>query len=111
MLGDPGRLAAAARLFGGVEELNIDSQAAWSSGWPRLDNRKKNGREGFAGGTQLILYRKDLSALKRRLAGIPPEQYDAAYQSEHKRLDWQPGGRAREVQTGDQVIPSDIFRP
>ena len=83
MLGAPGRLAAAARLFGGVEELNIDSQAAWSSGWQRLDNRKKNGREGFAGGTQLILYRKDLSALKRRLAGIPPEQYDAAYQSEH----------------------------
>ncbi len=83
VLGDPVRLAAAARLFSGVEGLNVDSQAAWSSGWPRLDNRKKNGREGFAGGTQLVLYRTDLTALRQRLASIPPEQYDATYQSEH----------------------------
>jgi hypothetical protein len=83
VLGDPGRLAVAARLYNGIQELNIDPDASWSSGWPRIDNRKKNGREGFAGGTQLVLYKADLSALRRRLASIPSEQYDAAYQTEH----------------------------
>ena len=83
VLGDPGRLAVAARLYSGIQELNIDPDASWSSGWPRIDNRKKNGREGFAGGTQLVLYKADLSALRRRLASIPSEQYDAAYQTKH----------------------------
>ena len=60
------------------------SNTTWSStGWPRLDNARKNRRSGFAGGTQLVLYHKDLTELKRRLETITSDQYDEAYQSKH----------------------------
>ena len=65
------------------EDVAGSEATMWSTGWPRLDNSLKNQRSGFAGGTQLMLYRKDLTLLKQRLEPITPEQYDAAYQLEH----------------------------
>jgi hypothetical protein len=39
------------------EEGPFTDNVTWFSGWPRLDNSRKNMQSGFAGGTQLILYR------------------------------------------------------
>ena len=51
----------------------------WASGFPRFDLSQK-GRGGFSSGVQLLLYREDVSELKRMLLALPDEDWSEEVQ-------------------------------
>lgn len=52
----------------------------WDSGHPRLDNDRKNRETGFAGGVQMLLYKEDVSELKKALLQMPEESWSPEVQ-------------------------------
>jgi len=59
--------------------VSIDT-VRWDSGYPRLDNSRKNARVGFDGGIQMILYHEDVSELKKAVLSMPSEYWEPEYQ-------------------------------
>ena len=53
----------------------------WESGYPHLDNAKKNSLTGFAGGVQMLLYTEDLQQLKQAVLSMPDYYWDFEEQS------------------------------
>ena len=58
---------------------SIDS-VHWDSGYPRLDNSRKNSRVGFDGGVQMILFHEDLSELKKAVLDMPSHYWEPEHQ-------------------------------
>lgn len=52
----------------------------WDSGYPRLNNSRKNSRVGFDGGVQMILYHEDVSELKKAVTSLPLHYWEPEYQ-------------------------------
>ena len=53
----------------------------WESGYPHLDNAKKNSLTGYAGGVQMLLYTEDVRQLKNAVLSMPDYYWDSEEQS------------------------------